>query len=145
MHQHCRTVLCVYRIRQNQKIDAVFQRLESQQGPAEPARDLSRCTQVLGCAMVKPVGIDSQGKHVSELAAFCVHPSYRGSGRGDSLLEYCEQEALRSGVDRLVLLTTRTADWFEARGYMRAGPAHESDMLPDARRLQVGDHMHIDS
>ena len=100
-------------------------------------------TQVLGCVMVKPVGIDSQGKHVSELAAFCVHPSYRGSGRGDSLLEYCEQEALRSGVDRLVLLTTRTADWFEARGFMRGGPAHQSDMLPVARRQQVQGRAHV--
>ena len=37
----------------------------------------------------------------------------RGSGRGDSMLDYVEQEARKNGVRRLVLLTTRTADWFE--------------------------------
>ena len=44
--------------------------------------------QVLGCAMVKPLGAGYDGELVSELAAFCVHPDYRGSGRGDSLLAY---------------------------------------------------------
>ena len=38
--------------------------------------------------MVKPLGLDAEGNKVSELAAFCVHPSYRGSGRGDSMLDY---------------------------------------------------------
>ena len=38
--------------------------------------------------MVKPLGRDAEGNKVSELAAFCVHPSYRGSGRGDSMLDY---------------------------------------------------------
>lgn len=42
--------------------------------------------QVLGCAMLKPVGSGCDNEVVSELAAFCVHPDYRGSGRGDSLL-----------------------------------------------------------
>lgn len=40
----------------------------------------------------------------------------RGSGRGDSMLDYVEQEARKNGVRRLVLLTTRTADWFEQVG-----------------------------
>ena len=38
--------------------------------------------------MVKPLGRDGEGNKVSELAAFCIHPSYRGSGRGDSMLDY---------------------------------------------------------
>lgn len=38
--------------------------------------------------MVKPLGVGYDGETVSELAAFCVHPDYRGSGRGDSLLAY---------------------------------------------------------
>ena len=44
--------------------------------------------QVLGSAMVKPLGPGCDSELVSELAAFCVHPDYRGSGRGDSLLAY---------------------------------------------------------
>lgn len=48
-----------------------------------------------------------------------------------------EQEAKSQRVDRLVLLTTRTADWFEQRGFQHAGPAHASPFLPDGRRQQV--------
>lgn len=60
-----------------------------------------------------------------ELAAFCVHPSYRGSGRGDSLLDYVEQDARLKGMRRLVLLTTRTADWFEQRDFVMDDYAHQ--------------------
>ena len=38
--------------------------------------------------MVKPLGSGCDNEVVSELAAFCVHPDYRGTGRGDSLLAY---------------------------------------------------------
>ncbi len=44
-------------------------------------------------------------------------PTSRGSGRGDSLLDYVEQDARARGIQRLVLLTTRTADWFEQRDF----------------------------
>ena len=64
-----------------------------------------------------------------ELAAFCVHPSYRGSGRGDSLLDYVEQDARLKGMRRLVLLTTRTADWFEQRDFVMDDYAHQRSGL----------------
>lgn len=48
-------------------------------------------------------------------------PAFRGSGRGDSLLDYVEQDARVRGVTRLVLLTTRTADWFEQRDFKWSG------------------------
>lgn len=93
--------------------------------------------QVLGCALVKPLGMDSIGVEVAELGAVCVHPDFRGSGRGDSLLDYLEQDARARGVQRLVLLTTRTADWFQQRGFVAAGPAHASNLLPPERRSRV--------
>jgi len=37
----------------------------------------------------------------------------------------------------LVLLTTRTADWFEQRGFKPAGVAHLSVLLPNDRRARV--------
>ncbi len=36
-----------------------------------------------------------------------------------------------------MLLTTRTADWFEQRGFKPAGVAHLSDLLPDSRRERI--------
>lgn len=44
--------------------------------------------QVLGCATVKPLGQNEAGDELAELAAFCIHPAFRGGGKGDSLLEY---------------------------------------------------------
>eukprot|EP00775_Hariotina_reticulata_P009748 gene9748-9906_t len=58
----------------------------------------------------------------------------RGTGRGDSLLDYVEQDARRKGMDRLVLLTTRTADWFMQRDFKLAGAAWCSDLVPSQRR-----------
>lgn len=49
---------------------------------------LERESKVLGCAAVKPLGCNAEGAEVAELSAFCVHPAYRGGGKGDSLLEY---------------------------------------------------------
>lgn len=68
-------------------------------------------TQVLGCALLQDLGAAPDGPRCGELAAFCVSPAYRGSGRGDALLDYVEQSARDQGMRRLVLLTTRTADW----------------------------------
>ena len=98
---------------------------------------LERESKILACATVKPLGVNVEGKSVAELAAFCVHPDYRGGGKGDSLLEYLERHAKTKGIDRLILLTTRTADWFEQRGFSYAGKAHSSDLLPDDRRDRI--------
>ena len=56
---------------------------------------------------------------VAELACLAVHPDYRSQGRGDSLLEAVEQRARHKGVKRLFVLTTRTAHWFQERGFRK--------------------------
>jgi len=43
---------------------------------------------LLACAMLRPLGESDDGVGCAEIAAFCVHPAYRGSGRGDSLLDF---------------------------------------------------------
>ncbi|BDA40699.1 Amino-acid acetyltransferase [Coccomyxa sp. Obi] len=98
---------------------------------------VERESKVLACALLHELGASSDGVQCGELAAFCVHPSYRGSGRGDSLLDYVEQQARDKGIRRLVLLTTRTADFFEQRDFLPAGVAHESDLIPESRRAAV--------
>ncbi len=82
---------------------------------------IERENKVLGCALLVPLGRDDEGVEVAEVGAFCVDPQFQGSGRGDSLLDFVEQEARRRGVQRLVLLTTRTADWFEQRDFKYIG------------------------
>ena len=92
---------------------------------------------MLGCATVRPLGRNAAGESTAELAAFCVHPVYRGTGKGDSLLEYLEADAVGRGIQRLLLLTTRTAGWFEQRGFGAEGPAHAAAALPEERRARV--------
>jgi len=57
---------------------------------------------------------------VAELACLAVHTDYRSQGRGDSLLQAIEQRARHSGIKRLFVLTTRTAHWFQERGFRKA-------------------------
>ncbi|KAL0031769.1 hypothetical protein WJX79_006380 [Trebouxia sp. C0005] len=98
---------------------------------------LERESEVLACVLLQDLGWSADGTKCGELAAFCVHPSHRGSGRGDSLLDYVEQSARTRGIQRLVLLTTRTADWFMQRDFKSAGCAHESHVLPESRRQAI--------
>ena len=41
------------------------------------------------------------------------------------------------GIERLMLLTTRTADWFQQRAFTLEGTAHSSKLLPPDRRARV--------
>jgi amino-acid N-acetyltransferase len=98
---------------------------------------IERETKLMGCAMLLPLGCTDEGVSVAEVGAFCVDPLFRGSGRGDSMLDYVEQDARKRGVQRLVLLTTRTADWFEQRDFKHCGPAFSSNLLPNERRAKI--------
>lgn len=44
--------------------------------------------QLLGCALLAPLDMAPDGARCAEIAAFCVAPEFRGTGRGDTLLEY---------------------------------------------------------
>ncbi|KAK3270135.1 hypothetical protein CYMTET_21458 [Cymbomonas tetramitiformis] len=88
----------------------------------EILRDVSNFTllvrkkTVIGCAALTPY----PESNMAEVAAFAIHPDYQGSGRGDRLLTSLEQAAREwhPGTRTLFLLTTRTADWFEQRGFI---------------------------
>ncbi len=69
---------------------------------------------------------------VGELACFAIHPEYRGCHRGDTLLRHVEREAERLGLTRLFVLTTRTAHWFQERGFE---PGKLDDLPTERRQL----------
>lgn len=52
----------------------------------------------MGCAMMLPLGVSPDGSRVAEIGAFCVDVVFRGTGRGDSLLDYVEQVGFSQGV-----------------------------------------------
>jgi amino-acid N-acetyltransferase len=74
---------------------------------------LERDGAIIGCAALYPFPEDRLG----ELACVAVDPAYRDKGRADVLLRLVERQALAQGLQRLFVLTTRTAHWFQERGF----------------------------
>ena len=81
---------------------------------------------IIACAALYP----GKRESLAELACLAVHADYRNEGRGDALLQAIESRALKHGINRLVVLTTRTAHWFRERGFLPGDTSH----LPDAKK-----------
>ncbi len=82
---------------------------------------LERDGTIIGCSALYPFPEERLG----ELACVAVHPGYRNSGRADALLRFIERQARNQGLNRLFVLTTRTAHWFRERGFE---PAEVADL-----------------
>nr|GFC11990.1 hypothetical protein [Tanacetum cinerariifolium] len=80
---------------------------------------------IIACAALYPIADSEAG----ELACLAVNPEYRHGGRGDELLERIEERARAVGLKTLFVLTTRTAHWFQERGFEPSSV----DRLPSAR------------
>jgi len=80
---------------------------------------------VLGCAALYPYD-----NEMAELACVAVHQEYRSGKRGDRLLNTLVSEAKNQGIKQLFVLTTRTAQWFEERGFKAAN----IDDLPQQKK-----------
>ncbi len=68
---------------------------------------------IIACAALYPF----VAEHRAELACLAVHPRYRGTNRGDALLAFVEREARQLDITDIFVLTTRTAHWFQERGF----------------------------
>lgn len=81
---------------------------------------------IFGCAALYPFPAEKAG----ELACLTVHPQYQGYGDGERLMKRIEARARAAGIERLFVLTTRTAHFFIKRGFRAA----TVDDLPPARQ-----------
>jgi len=92
---------------------------------------------LVGCAALYPFGEDG----AAELACLAVMPEYRRAGLGDQLLKRIEQRARELGLERLFVLTTRTAQWFRERGFVESGvddlPRQKLELYNYKRRSKV--------
>ena len=68
---------------------------------------------IVACAALYPYPDDK----MAELACLVVHPDYRKQNRGDVLYNFMEKQARQQGLKKLFVLTTRTAHWFQERGF----------------------------
>lgn len=82
---------------------------------------------IIGCAALYPF----PGEKIGELACLVVDPDYRHSGRATALLSGIEKTAKQQGLDRLCVLTTQTAHWFQERGFEPAS----LEALPENKRV----------
>lgn len=71
---------------------------------------------VIGCAALYAFADERLG----ELAALAVHPDFRREGYGEALVQEIENRARKLKLTALVVLTTRTAQWFLERGFRNA-------------------------
>jgi amino-acid N-acetyltransferase len=81
---------------------------------------------LVGCAALYKFS----GDNAAELACLAVTPEHRRAGLGEQLLRRIEQRARDHGLERLFVLTTRTAHWFRERGFEEIGP----EALPTQKR-----------
>lgn len=81
---------------------------------------------VVACAALYPMA----DAPMAEIACVAVHPDYQGGGRGDLLLRELERQARGRGLNALFVLTTRTAHWFQERGFEPVAPS----ALPASRQ-----------
>src|SRR5438046_2082758 len=68
---------------------------------------------IIGCAALYAFS----DERVGELAALAVHPDFQREGYGEALLQEIEQRARKLRLQKLFVLTTKTAHWFLERGF----------------------------
>lgn len=71
-----------------------------------------------------------EAEKMAEMACVAVHPDYRDSARGDVLLEAIKRRAVQAGIEKLFVLTTRTTQWFQERGFEIKQP----EDLPESKK-----------
>lgn len=87
---------------------------------------IDRDGMVIACAALYPYPEQKCG----EIACVATHADYRGADRGERLLAALELKAAQLGLDRVFVLTTRTAHWFQEQGFVEASP----DNLPPKKQ-----------
>ena len=81
---------------------------------------------IIACAALFP----DMPNRTAELACVATDPGYRRNSRANRILEHIESRARNEGIERLFVLTTRTAHWFLERGFRLA----DLSALPEQRR-----------
>ncbi len=92
---------------------------------------------IIGCAALYPFSDEK----AAELACLAVQPPYRDRGFGDVLLKHITSRAQSMKLQKLFVLTTRTAHWFVERGFREVDveqlPAPKKTLYNYQRRSKV--------
>ena len=74
---------------------------------------IERDGMIIACAALYPCA-----NKIAEIACLAIHEDYRHQSRGNELLKHIEYQCHNKDIDKLFLLTTRTAHWFQERGFI---------------------------
>ncbi|PCH63551.1 MAG: amino-acid N-acetyltransferase, partial [SAR86 cluster bacterium] len=80
---------------------------------------------IIACAALYPLD-----ETMAEVACIAIHPDYRRSGYGEQLLAQIEAQATRSGLKKMLALTTVASHWFLERGFVES----QLDDLPEDKK-----------
>lgn len=67
---------------------------------------------IIACAALYPMD-----DFCGEIACIAIHKDYQDTGRGQDLLTALEKHAKRSGMNKVIVLTTQTTHWFLEKGF----------------------------
>jgi N-acetylglutamate synthase-like GNAT family acetyltransferase len=70
-----------------------------------------------GDTLVATAALEHHGRH-GLLRSVCVHPEYRGQGKGRAMAVHVLQEARTRGLKRVFLLTETAAEFFSSMGFL---------------------------
>lgn len=87
---------------------------------------IDRDGMIIACAALYPYPEHGSG----EIACVATHADYRGADRGERLLAALETKAASLGLNKVFILTTRTAHWFQEQGFVQA----ELEQLPTQKQ-----------
>jgi amino-acid N-acetyltransferase len=92
---------------------------------------------IFGCAALYPFPQEK----MAEMACLTVNPEVQAQGDGERILKHMENRARAAGFTKMFVLTTRTAHWFQKRGFVHATvealPKDRQKMYNWQRKSQV--------
>ncbi|MCL5957012.1 MAG: amino-acid N-acetyltransferase, partial [Gammaproteobacteria bacterium] len=98
---------------------------------------MERDGKIIGCAAIYPY--PDQG--MAEVACLAVDSRYRRQGRGERLLDYCQERAREQALERIFVLSTQTTHWFLERDFRHGAledlPVPRQHLYNFQRRSQV--------
>ncbi|MCK5727028.1 MAG: amino-acid N-acetyltransferase [Thiotrichaceae bacterium] len=98
---------------------------------------IERDNKIIACAAYYP----HKEERVAELACLAVHQRYLGQKRGDTLLSTIIEQCQQQGIKKLIILTTKTSDWFQERnfvlGQLNDLPTHKKQLYNLKRKSKI--------
>jgi len=97
---------------------------------------IERDGMIIACAALHPCT-----ENIAELACMAVHNDYQKQGRAAELLHHLQTQCINENIEKLFILTTQTAHWFQEQGFIEDNidnlPVERKQMYNNQRNSKV--------